>query len=235
MVLSAGLGTRMAPANNTLPKPLVALNGRALIDHVLDRHAEAGIEHAIVNVHHKADLIEAHVKGRRRPEIEISDERGKLLDTGGGVKKALPRLGAGPFLIHNANSVWIEGVGSNLARLLQAWDDSRMDCLMLLALASHSLGYQGRGDFAFEADGRIRRRRVRAGDGAVRVHRRVAGASAPVCRKSRRHLFAQCRCGTGPWRRDAHAACAWRASGCTSAAPTRWRKPSSSWPVRFSG
>jgi MurNAc alpha-1-phosphate uridylyltransferase len=160
IVLSAGLGTRMAPANGTLPKPLVQLNGRALIDHVLDRHAEAGIQHAIVNVHHKADLIEAHVKGRRRPEIEISNERGKLLDTGGGVKKALPRLGAGAFLIHNADSVWIEGVGSNLARLMQAWDDQRMDCLLMLALASHSLGYQGRGDFAFESGGRIRRRRV---------------------------------------------------------------------------
>ena len=143
-----------------MPKPLVRLNGKALIDHVLDRHAEAGIARAIVNVHYKADLIEAHLKGRRRPAIEISDERDKLLDTGGGVKKALPRLGDGAFLIHNANSVWIEGVGSNLARLMQAWDDERMDCLMMLALASHSLGYQGRGDFAFEADGRIRRRRV---------------------------------------------------------------------------
>ena len=160
MVLSAGLGTRMAPANSTVPKPLVQLNGKALIDHVLDRHVEAGIKRAIVNVHHKADLIEAHLEGRRRPAIEISDERDKLLDTGGGVKKALPRLGAGPFLIHNADSVWIEGVGSNLVRLMQAWDDKRMDCLMLLALASYSRGYQGRGDFAFGADGRIRRRRV---------------------------------------------------------------------------
>jgi N-acetyl-alpha-D-muramate 1-phosphate uridylyltransferase len=160
MVLSAGLGTRMAPANNNVPKPLVQLNGKALIDHVLDRHAEAGIARAIVNVHYKADLIEAHVKGRRRPAVEISSERDQLLETGGGVKKALPRLGAGPFLIHNADSVWIEGVGSNLAWLMEAWDDERMDCLMMLALASHSLGYQGRGDFAFEADGRIRRRKV---------------------------------------------------------------------------
>jgi MurNAc alpha-1-phosphate uridylyltransferase len=160
MVLSAGLGTRMAPAHNTVPKPLVRLNGKALIDHVLDRHSEAGIARAIVNVHHMADVIEAHLRGRRRPAIEISDERGKLLDTGGGAKKALPRLGGGVFLIHNADSVWIEGVGSNLARLMQAWDDERMDCLMMLALASHSLGYQGRGDFAFESDGRIRRRRV---------------------------------------------------------------------------
>jgi N-acetyl-alpha-D-muramate 1-phosphate uridylyltransferase len=160
MVLSAGFGTRMAPANNTVPKPLVRLGGKALIDHVLDRHAEAGIARVVVNVHYKADMIEAHLKGRKRPAIEISDEREKLLDTGGGVKKALPRLGAGPFLIHNADSVWIEGVGSNLARLMQAWDGERMDCLMMLALASHSLGYQGRGDFAFAADGRIRRRRM---------------------------------------------------------------------------
>ena len=159
MVLSAGLGTRMAPANGgVLPKCLVQLGGKALIDHVLDRHVEAGIERAVVNVHHKADLIEAHLQRRRAPRIEISDERDKLLDTGGGVKRALPRLGAGPFLIHNSDSVWIEGVGSNLTRLFEAWDEERMDCLMLLALASQSLGYQGRGDFAFEAEGEIRRR-----------------------------------------------------------------------------
>jgi N-acetyl-alpha-D-muramate 1-phosphate uridylyltransferase len=160
IVLSAGLGTRMAPANNGVPKPLIKLGGKALIDQVLDRHVEAGVTRVVVNVHHKANLIEQHLKTRRRPSIEISDEREKLLDTGGGVKKALPRLGNGPFLIHNADSVWIEGVGSNLARLMQAWDDARMDCLMMLALASHSLGYHGRGDFAFESDGRIRRRRM---------------------------------------------------------------------------
>jgi MurNAc alpha-1-phosphate uridylyltransferase len=160
MVLSAGLGTRMAPADKTLPKPLIRLNGRALIDHVLDRLAETGIERAVVNVHYKADLIERHLAGRQRPLIEISDEREKLLDTGGAVRAALPRLGGGAFLIHNADSVWIEGIGSNLVRLIEAWDDRRMDCLMMLALASHSVGYQGRGDFAFEADGRIRRRRM---------------------------------------------------------------------------
>ena len=158
MVLGAGLGTRMAPASGKLPKPLVPLQGRALIDHVLDRLAAAGCKRAIVNLHHKADLLEQHLKGRRAPAIELSDERAALLDTGGGVKKALPRLGAGPFLIHNSDSVWIEGVGSNLAQLVAGWDDARMDCLMLLALASASYGYQGRGDFAFESDGRIRRK-----------------------------------------------------------------------------
>jgi MurNAc alpha-1-phosphate uridylyltransferase len=160
MVLSAGLGKRMAPAANGLPKPLVMLHGKALIDHALDRLAAAGVARAIVNVHYKADLIEAHLQKRQAPTIEISDERAALLDTGGGVKKALPRLGPGPFLIHNADSVWIEGVGSNLARLAGAWDDARMDCLMLLAVASASHGYQGRGDFALESDGRIRRRKV---------------------------------------------------------------------------
>jgi N-acetyl-alpha-D-muramate 1-phosphate uridylyltransferase len=160
MVLSAGLGKRMAPAANGMPKPLVRLGGKALIDHALDRLAEAGVARAVVNVHHQADLIEKHLQGRRQPAIEISDERAALLDTGGGVKKALPRLGPGSFLIHNADSVWIEGVGSNLARLAGAWDEARMDCLMLLAPASASHGYQGRGDFALESGGRIRRRRV---------------------------------------------------------------------------
>jgi N-acetyl-alpha-D-muramate 1-phosphate uridylyltransferase len=160
MVLSAGLGKRMAPAANGLPKPLVRLGGKALIDHALDRLAEAGVARAVVNVHHQADLIEKHVQGRQKPAIEISDERAALLDTGGGVKKALGRLGPGSFLIHNADSVWIEGVGSNLARLAGAWNEVGMDCLMLLAPAAASHGYQGRGDFALESDGRIRRRRV---------------------------------------------------------------------------
>jgi MurNAc alpha-1-phosphate uridylyltransferase len=161
MVLCAGLGTRMTtPANNTLPKPLVQLQGKALIDHVLDRLAAAGIPRAVVNVHHKADQIEQHLRARRAPRIEISDERAELLDTGGGVKKALPRLGSEAFLVHNADSAWLEGVGSNLARLSAAWDDAAMDCLLLLALASASHGYQGRGDFALESDGRIRRPRV---------------------------------------------------------------------------
>jgi N-acetyl-alpha-D-muramate 1-phosphate uridylyltransferase len=160
MVLSAGLGTRMTPANGTLPKPLVELRGKPLIDHVFDRLVEAGIKRAVVNVHHRADLIEAHLVPRRKPKIEISDERAQRLDTGGGVKKALPRLGSGPFLIHNTDSVWIEGVGSNLRRLADAWDDARMDCLLMLALATSGHGYHGRGDFAFESGGRIRRRRV---------------------------------------------------------------------------
>lgn len=159
MVLAAGLGTRMAPVSKDRPKPLVELDGKTLLDRVLDRLSAAGIGKAVVNVHHMADLIEAHLRPRTAPRIEISDERSALLDTGGGVKKALPLLGSGPFLVHNSDSVWIEGIGANLSRLLDAWDDGRMDCLMLLALASSSYGYQGRGDFSFGSDGRIRRRK----------------------------------------------------------------------------
>src|SRR5882724_7668943 len=116
MVLAAGMGTRMRPLTDTMPKPLVKVAGRALLDHVLDRLADAGVETAVVNVHHMADQIENHLKSRTRPRIEISDERGELLDTGGGVVKALPRLGAAPFLHMNSDTVWIEGVSPHLVR-----------------------------------------------------------------------------------------------------------------------
>jgi MurNAc alpha-1-phosphate uridylyltransferase len=158
MVLAAGLGKRMRPLTDTLPKPLVRLKGRALIDHVLDRIAAAGVKRAVVNVHYLADALEAHVQQRKRPQIVISDERGKILDTGGGVVHALPKLGPEPFLIHNSDSVWIEGVGSNLERLFAAWNGEQMDSLMLLASATSSLGYDGPGDFAMAANGRLIRR-----------------------------------------------------------------------------
>lgn len=158
MVLAAGLGTRMRPLTDVVPKPLVRLKGRALIDHVLDRIAAAGIARAVVNVHHHADALEAHLRQRKNPKIEISDERGVLLDTGAGVVRALPKLGPGPFLIHNSDSVWIEGIGSNLERLFAAWDSGTMDSLMLLASATTSLGYEGSGDFAMGTDGRLSRR-----------------------------------------------------------------------------
>ena len=158
MVLSAGLGTRMRPLTEAVPKPLVAVAGKPLIDHVLDRLAGAGIGHAIINVHHLADQLVAHLARRTIPRVSISDEREHLLDSGGGVVKALPRLGPGPFLIHNCDSIWTEGEASNLAKLAGCWNETTMDCLLLLAPAAASLGYQGRGDFALEASGRIRRR-----------------------------------------------------------------------------
>jgi MurNAc alpha-1-phosphate uridylyltransferase len=158
MVLAAGLGKRMRPLTSDIPKPLVRLKGRALIDHVLDRIAAAGVARAVVNVHYLADALEAHLKQRKTPQIVISDERGQILDTGGGVVHALPKLGSGPFLIHNSDSVWIEGVGSNLQRLFAAWDSATMDGLMLLASAATSLGYEGQGDFVMGNDGRLIRR-----------------------------------------------------------------------------
>jgi MurNAc alpha-1-phosphate uridylyltransferase len=161
MVLAAGLGTRMRPLTDALPKPLVQVAGRALIDHVLDRLADAGVETAVVNVHHMADQIEAHLKGRTRPRIEISDERGVLLDTGGGVVKALPRLGPAPFLHMNSDTLWIEGVTPNLPRLAAGFDPAGMDILLLLASTTASIGYEGRGDFAMAPDGRLARRAER--------------------------------------------------------------------------
>jgi MurNAc alpha-1-phosphate uridylyltransferase len=158
MVLAAGRGVRMRPLTAQIPKPLVRLKGRALIDHVLDRLAAAGIARAVVNVHYLADMLEAHVGERKAPQITISDERGLLLDTGGGVMHALPQLGPEPFLIHNSDSVWIEGVGANLERLIAAWDSDKMDSLMLLASATASLGYEGAGDFVMGTDGRLQRR-----------------------------------------------------------------------------
>src|ERR1044072_6142954 len=133
MVLAAGLGTRMRPLTDTLPKPLVTVAGQALLDHVLDRLADAGVETAVVNVHHMADQIENHLKGRTRPKIEISDERGELLDTGGGVVKALKRLGPSPFFHMNADTLWIEGVTPNLSRLAAPFDGARMDISLPLA------------------------------------------------------------------------------------------------------
>src|SRR5437667_5406802 len=161
MVLAAGLGTRMRPVTDTLPKPLVRVAGRALIDHVLDRLADAGVTTAVVNVHHMADAIEQHLKGRTRPKIEISDERGELLDTGGGVVKALKALGDAPFFHVNSDTIWIEGVTPNLGRLAAMFDASEMDAVVLLAATATSIGYEGRGDFSMGPDGRLKRRAER--------------------------------------------------------------------------
>ncbi len=158
MVLAAGLGTRMRPLTDRMPKPLVKVAGKALLDHVLDRLADAGVERAIVNVHHFGEQVIAHLATRTAPRIAISDERGLLLDTGGGVVKALPELGDAPFFHLNADTIWVDGVKPNLARLAEAFDASAMDAMLLLAPTAGSVGYQGRGDFVMAADGRLRRR-----------------------------------------------------------------------------
>jgi MurNAc alpha-1-phosphate uridylyltransferase len=161
MVLAAGKGERMRPLTDKIPKPLVAVTGKPLLDHVLDRLAEAGVETAVVNVHYLADKIESHLAGRQAPRIVISDERGELLDTGGGVVRALPVLGSEPFFHLNADTIWIDGVKPNLLRLAAAFDTDRMDALLLLAATSGSIGYGGRGDFVMTPDGRLARRAER--------------------------------------------------------------------------
>jgi N-acetyl-alpha-D-muramate 1-phosphate uridylyltransferase len=155
MVLAAGLGTRMRPLTDTKPKPLVQVAGKALIDHVLDKLAAAGVKTAVVNVHYLADQIERHLAKRKKPKIVISDERGLLLDTGGGVAKALPLLGDAPFFHVNSDTLWIDGETPNLTRLVQSFDPAKMDALLLLAPAKGSIGYGGSGDFSLHADGHL--------------------------------------------------------------------------------
>jgi len=158
MILAAGLGTRMRPLTDAMPKPLVPVGGKPLINHVLDRLAAVGVETAVVNVHHFADQIEQHLKPRRAPRIIISDERADVLGTGGGVVKALPRLGPAPFFLVNSDTLWIDGVKSNLERLADAFRPDQMDALLLLAPTATSVGYTDRGDFTMAPDGRLRRR-----------------------------------------------------------------------------
>jgi MurNAc alpha-1-phosphate uridylyltransferase len=158
IVLAAGLGTRMRGHSDKIPKPLVKVSGKALIDYALDRLAESGVEQVVVNVHYMADALEGHLKKRTHPRIIISDERKELMGTGGGVVKALGHLGDAPFFYMNSDTLWIDGVKPNLQRLAEAFDPAEMDGLLLLAPTTTSIGYDERGDFAMATDGRIRRR-----------------------------------------------------------------------------
>ena len=158
MVFAAGLGVRMRPITNTIPKPLVTVGGRTLIDHCLDRLAEVGVETAIVNVHWLADQIEAHLEARTAPKIVISDERAKLLDQGGAIKKALPLIGDQPFFICNTDALWIEGPRSELDRLIKFFDPARMDALLLVAQAAGAVGVDWPGDFTMDPFNRLTKR-----------------------------------------------------------------------------
>lgn len=159
MVMAAGHGTRMRPLTDNTCKALVEVGGKALIDHMLDRLHVAGITRAVVNVHAFADQLEAHLNTRETgPEITISDERAELLETGGGVVKALPILGSDPILICNIDAIWTE-FAPVLKGLCEAWDARTMDELLLLARREATLGYNGHGDFDQAIDGQIRRRR----------------------------------------------------------------------------
>lgn len=158
MVLAAGLGQRMRPITDTLPKPLVQIGGKAMLDHMLDRLADAGVEEAVVNVHHLAWQVEARLADRSQPRITISDERAELLETGGGVKKALPLLGAAPFFHVNSDALWRETGRPAMQAMVEAWEPERMDMLLLLADRQTSIGFDGAGDFFLGDDGRLARR-----------------------------------------------------------------------------
>lgn len=157
MVLAAGKGLRMRPLTETRPKPLVELAGKTLLDHALDAIAEADVERAVINVHYLGEQIVAHVRNRKDLQIAVSDERDALLDTGGGIVRALPLLGGQPFYLVNSDTVWREGRTPALYALSEAFDAARMDAVLLLIEPERGIGYDGPGDFVRATDGRLAR------------------------------------------------------------------------------
>lgn len=157
MLLAAGLGTRMRPLTNTLPKPLVKAGGKTLLDHNLDQLAASGVTETIINVHYLPDQIIEHVKTRTLPDIMISDERNGILDSGGGILKVLPVFGDAPFFSLNADTIWLDGPRRNLDRMREAFDPVRMDVLLLVAPAVTTIGWGNKGDFVLNQDATLRR------------------------------------------------------------------------------
>ncbi len=193
MVLAAGLGKRMAPITNTMPKPLIKVAGKPLIDWGLDALDNAGVERAIVNTHYLADQMDVHLAERKSPAILISDEREELLDSAGGIVKALAQIGADPFYVVNADTFWIDGARPNLVLLAEGWDDTRMDMLLMIATKDQSTGYDGRGDFHMGVEGRLKR--LGQGEtspyiyaGAAILHPRIF-AGAPAGKASLNRYF----------------------------------------------
>lgn len=157
MVLSAGLGLRMRPITEKIPKPLIPVAGRPLVDHAIDRLADAGVETVVVNTHYLAAILERHLGRRTSPTILFSPEP-TLLETGGGVKAALPLLGEAPFYVVNGDAFWLNGSVDALGRLAEIWDDATMDALLLVHATVDAYGYDGRGDFGCAPDGLLTRR-----------------------------------------------------------------------------
>lgn len=158
MVLAAGLGLRMRPLTLDLPKPLVKVAGKTLLDWTLDMAAARGVAKAVINVHHLGDKIITHTAKRQRPAVLISDETDQLLDTGGGIVKALPLLGDAPFFVFNGDGILIDGETPTLRRLAEAWDPDQHDVLMLVHPRESAHGFDGAGDFFVSGDGRLHRR-----------------------------------------------------------------------------
>ena len=160
MVMAAGLGKRMRPLTATRPKPLVRVAGKPLIDHSLDRIEAAGIGHVVVNVHYLADALEAHLAAQKRSfTIGISDERDLLLETGGGMVKALPQLTGDPILIVNSDNIWTDGPVDSIRHLARHWDGDRMDALLLVIRQASATGHGGKGDFHMDPNGQLSRRK----------------------------------------------------------------------------
>jgi N-acetyl-alpha-D-muramate 1-phosphate uridylyltransferase len=160
MILAAGLGKRMLPLTLTRPKPLIEVGGRRMIDYAVAHLRKAGVKRAVVNVHYLPDQLHAWAASQRDLDIVVSDERHELLDTGGGIVKALPQLGPEPFFVLNSDSLWMDGKTSALERLRQAWNGNLMDSLLLLCPTASAVGYKGEGDFHLKDDGRLVRRRA---------------------------------------------------------------------------
>jgi MurNAc alpha-1-phosphate uridylyltransferase len=158
MVLAAGLGLRLRPITASIPKPLVEVGGRTLLDRALDHLEAAGVARAVVNAHYLAEKIEAHLKPRSRPAVTVSRED-ELLETGGGVLKALALLGDGPFYVVNSDIAWTDGKQPALKRLAEGWDDQRMDALLLVVAKENAGDYEGGGDYFMAGDGALKRRK----------------------------------------------------------------------------
>ena len=155
MILAAGLGLRMRPLTDHQPKPLIKVAGKPLIDYGVDRLRDAGVQKAVVNAHYLAEQILSWSKQQVSPEIIFSDENAEILDTGGGIAKALPHLGSQPFFVLNSDSFWLDGKAPALNRLRTAWNNAIMDCLLLLCPVNKTIGYDGQSDFSMGKDGRV--------------------------------------------------------------------------------
>lgn len=157
MVFAAGFGTRMRPITDTIPKALVKVHGKPLLDYALDKLEENKVTNAVINTHYLAEQIESHIVGRQKPHIFISHEAPTILETGGGIVQALPLLGNEPFFIINTDTVWIDKGTTCLSRLSQNWNPDEMDALFLLANKEGAIGYDGKGDFDLMPDGMLKR------------------------------------------------------------------------------
>lgn len=163
MIMGAGLGTRMRPLTDDRPKPLITVGGKTLIDHSIDRLVAAGVTMIVVNLHYKGEMLRAHLARRLDAEFIFSDETERLLDTGGGVVKALHQFNGEPFFVLNSDFIWVEGPVPALPAMIQHWDPDRMDGLLLLADMQTAMGYEAMGDFVLKAEGHVLRARDHAG------------------------------------------------------------------------